>query len=69
MPLTCTRCDGTGFLNIDQVDDYHLKLFDASGNEGIILDWIKENTNHGVQVCDCCGKRTWQGRGVIVKCR
>jgi len=62
MSLTCTRCDGTGFLNIDQVDDYHLKLFDASGNEGIILDWIKDNKDHDVQVCDCCGNgEVWYG--------
>jgi len=61
---TCTRCGGTGFLNIDQVDDYILKLFDASRNTGIILDWMKDNPTptNDVQVCDCCGNgEVWYG--------
>ena len=55
MSLTCTRCESTGFINISQVDDATLKLFDEIGDHGIILAWIDEHENHDVQVCDCCG--------------
>ena len=55
MAITCTRCEGTGFLNIDQVP---VKTED---NEQI-LAWIKNNTNHDVSVCDCCGDMEfWHG--------
>lgn len=62
MTLTCTRCDGTGFLNIEQVDEETLKIFEESGNEQIILNWIVITPNQDVQVCDCCGNgKTWHG--------
>jgi hypothetical protein len=61
--LTCTRCDGTGFLNIEQVDEATRKRFDGEGMHSIILDWISKNTSHDVQVCDCCGNNDdgWYG--------
>jgi len=55
MPTTCTRCEGTGFLNLNQVDDTLLKAFDETGEHQIIFDWIIANDNHDVQICDCCG--------------
>lgn len=42
---TCTRCDSSGFLNLD---------FDFETHDEV-LKWIKENDNHDVTVCDCCG--------------
>lgn len=59
MPLTCTRCGSSGFLNIEQVPD------DAQ-DEGVeaIQKWIKECCeDHDVQVCDCCGdgEEAWHG--------
>lgn len=56
--VTCTRCDGTGFLNVWQVDR---NIADA-GPEAV-QRWIHENALHEVQVCDCCGDgdQTWHG--------
>ena len=42
MSMTCTRCNGTGFLNIEQVDDETLDHFDSSGDPH-------------VSPFDCCG--------------
>ena len=60
---TCTRCQGTGFLNIDQLDDKTLNNFDNDGHE-VVLEWLKNNddNDHDVQVCDCCGDgENWHG--------
>jgi hypothetical protein len=40
--MHCTRCSGTGFLNLDQVDDEVLRKFDESGDHNIILDWLDQ---------------------------
>jgi len=62
MGTTCTRCDNSGFLNIDQVDDDILKRFDKTGEVKVILDWIEARTDHDVSVCDCCGNGDeWYG--------
>ncbi len=53
--MICTRCDGTGFINLHQVDDETLTLFDATGDVFLIFDWMAENEPHDVIVCDCCG--------------
>lgn len=49
---TCTRCDGTGFLNLDQLGP--LDVDDVNDRDAVLL-WISENDQHDVQVCDCCG--------------
>ena len=55
--MNCTRCDGTGFLNIFQVPN---DVFDK-GTESV-LEWIKNNENHDVTICDCCGNgEEWYG--------
>lgn len=55
--MICTRCGGTGFLNLEQCP---LVLEDV-GHE-LILEWIIANTEHDVQVCDCCGNgESWYG--------
>lgn len=46
----CTRCANTGFLNADQLPD---ALCDLGTDR--VLEWIAENSEHDVQVCDCCG--------------
>lgn len=48
--MICTRCDGTGFLNIEQVD----ADVDTS-DVGKVLEWIVSHKDHDVCVCDCCG--------------
>jgi hypothetical protein len=56
------RCQGTGFLNLDQVDELTLVAFEAWGDHNIILCWVAVNPGHDVQVCDCCGDgETWHG--------
>ena len=58
--MECTRCDGTGFLNLHQVDDETLDCFEAKGDVQVIFDWINRNSCHDVGVCDCCGTGdTW----------
>jgi hypothetical protein len=60
--MRCTRCGGSGFLNLHQVDDETLDRFDATGNHTIILAWIAANVGHDVSVCDCCGDgEEWYG--------
>jgi hypothetical protein len=62
MSTTCTRCNGTGFLNIDQVPDAIRKTFDASGQHSVVLAWVEANENHDVSICDCCGNGdVWYG--------
>ena len=56
MPLTCTRCENTGFLNLGQIDSdiYGQDVPDMTDCEAI-LKWIATHDDHDVQVCDCCG--------------
>jgi len=60
MSTTCTRCDGSGFLNLEQIDD---PLVHEGGREAI-QRWISENpTGNDVQACDCCADDSgvWYG--------
>lgn len=58
----CTRCEGTGFLNLHQVDEETLRRFDDLGEVQVLLDWIASHENHDVSVCDCCGDgEGWYG--------
>ena len=60
--MTCTRCEVTGFLNLHQVDEATIKRFDDSGDVQVILEWIRDNDEHDVSVCDCCGNgESWWG--------
>lgn len=55
--MNCTRCDGTGFLNIDQLPEDE-DFYDVARIER----WMKENSGHDVMICDCCGDGTgWYG--------
>lgn len=49
--MNCTRCEGTGFLNLHQVYDED----PSEVGPDVILRWIEEHTDHDVAVCDCCG--------------
>ena len=56
MSITCTVCEGTGFINLHQIDSeiYGQDVPDCT-DEDAILKWIKEHDNHDVAVCRCCG--------------
>jgi hypothetical protein len=57
LPMTCTRCGNTGFLNTDQLP-IELRVADHAA----ILEWIRAHEGHDVQVCDCCGDgASWYG--------
>ncbi len=66
----CTRCEGSGFLNLHQVDDVTIDRFNDNGEEEVILKWIKFNIDHDVSICDCCGDTEgWYGiRGEHYTC-
>jgi len=56
---TCTKCDGTGFLNLEQIDDEILKRFDNTGDKTEIEMLIaKSLTDSDAETdacyCDCC---------------
>ena len=57
MSLTCTRCQGSGFLNIEHVPD----SVDADDIDAV-LKWIAEHDDHDCCICDCCGDMEgWYG--------
>jgi len=63
---TCTRCEGSGFLNLHQVDDETLgkaqQTTDFLESDKILLDWVKQHPDSDVQVCTCCGNgEEWYG--------
>ena len=62
MMTTCTRCEGTGFLNLHQIPDAILAAMDSDFRE-LVPKWIADQTEpHDVQVCDCCGDgEEWYG--------
>lgn len=63
MATTCTRCEGSGFLNLFQIPDEEMSKFNRSADiHEDILRWIETHNDHDVQVCDCCGNgETWYG--------
>ena len=52
--MNCTRCEGTGFLNLGQIPDDEQPGEDDDFHEFILM-WIAAHDDHDVQVCDCCG--------------
>ena len=61
MTIPCTRCNNTGFLNVEQLDDLECEITEQDEVEKI-LQVISIKTGHDIQVCDCCGDgETWYG--------
>jgi hypothetical protein len=68
MGYNCTRCQGTGFLNIDHLTDEDRIYLDKEGPENF-LEWLELTGQmesgeeyEDVQVCDCCGDgESWHG--------
>lgn len=60
MAINCTRCEGTGFLNLHQIPDDEIEELDNDIDK--ICAWIDNNDGHDVQICDCCGDgEGWYG--------
>lgn len=38
--MNCTRCQSTGFLNLEQVPDEILTAFNKTGDVDLVLSWI-----------------------------
>lgn len=63
--VTCTRCQNSGFLNINQLieSDWEIAaLDDRYESAEPILDWMKQHPESDLCVCDCCGNgEDWYG--------
>jgi len=58
MSQHCTRCGGTGFLNVEQIPESAVDC----GDSAAILLWVESHGDHDVAVCDCCGDgENWHG--------
>ena len=59
MALTCTRCEGTGFLNYEQLPENIGERMEAWETK----EWVNGADNAGdATVCDCCGDgEDWHG--------
>ena len=57
--MMCTRCDGTGYLNLHQIPEDWWGL-----TEPEMYLWVQSPDNTtDVQVCDCCGDgEEWYGQ-------
>ena len=54
--MNCTRCQGTGFLNIEQVPEEVVQQ-----GIDVIQKWMATNESD-VAICDCCGDGSgWYG--------
>jgi len=51
--MLCTRCDGTGFLNIEQVDARTLDRYERTNDPQVILDWIEEQDSRRARLGGC----------------
>jgi hypothetical protein len=59
--MVCTKCDGFGFWNYQDLPDDMLKALD-DGKLETIIDWLKNNHDCAAAVCDCCGDgEGWYG--------
>lgn len=62
--MNCTRCQGSGFLNLDHLEDRDHALLGASEDwHQALLGWItSKQVSEDIQVCDCCGDgENWYG--------
>lgn len=54
--MHCTRCDGTGLLNVHQLNDEESARLDALGAESFVEQYGGPDClPDDVAVCDCCG--------------
>jgi hypothetical protein len=63
MIIVCNRCNNTGFLNLEQLDELDCGITSQNEPEKI-LHFLTTETGikHDIQVCDCCGNgEFWYG--------
>ncbi len=65
--MSCGPCEGTGFINLDLIDDDEIIAeFEATDNEEVILRWIESHPEEeDVAICACCGtgaEGDWHGK-------
>jgi hypothetical protein len=62
MSTTCTRCEGTGFLNLHQIADELAQFTCAELTFQFVQKFIEDHPDHDVTICDCCGDEGgWYG--------
>ncbi|RTL06408.1 hypothetical protein EKK58_05505 [Candidatus Dependentiae bacterium] len=59
----CGPCEGTGFVNLDQVPESIRAEFESSNDHSVVVHWMAvTNEPHDVKICDCCGDgEEWYG--------
>lgn len=61
MSITCTRCGGSGFINLEQIPENELDIM-SDDLVSKVPKWMSSNSCHDVSVCDCCGNMDeWYG--------
>ena len=60
--MNCTRCRGTGFLNVEQIEDGV-----DTGDKDAVFAWAKEHPESGVAVCDLCSLCVGEETITVVK--
>ncbi len=60
--MICTRCEGTGFIDLEQLPESVPEQFDEQ-NPDWLLNWLIKNGGEcDTAVCDCCGDgEGWYG--------
>jgi hypothetical protein len=60
--VICTRCSGTGFINLHQIPEAELTAMNDD-LASLVPKWIEKQTEtHDRQICACCGDgEGWYG--------
>jgi hypothetical protein len=54
--MHCTRCEDSGFLNLELMNASALEAAQNSDDfYSAVLKWIETQVECAVSVCDCCG--------------
>ena len=60
--MICTRCSGSGFINLHQIPEAELTAMDGD-LVSLVPKWIDKQTEPtDASICDCCGDgEGWYG--------
>ena len=61
--MNCTRCDGSGFINLDQIPEADMELIEKYEDFVVgVQTWMNDHKDSDVAICDCCGDgEGWHG--------